>query len=179
MVVRFVQELSMTPTSLKEISARVVKTCAIPFGPGDLPRTVIDYLLSANCCVNPECKGEIEKLLWNLLAEVLSGGWKSIFPRENCSTGSAHRILKYKYRRAETINVKGLKRVLIGQYQFICVLNHYTAFQPPSTLKLFQSWFLSSYWHVLKKQNTPKRHLGLQVWDKEFFIRKAHLSSLW
>jgi hypothetical protein len=50
--------MAMTPTSLKEISARVVKTCSIPFGPEDLPKTVIDYLSSANCCVNPECKGE-------------------------------------------------------------------------------------------------------------------------
>lgn len=57
LVVRFVQELSMTPTSLKEISARVVKTCSIPFSQQDLPRTVIEYLSSANCCVNPECKG--------------------------------------------------------------------------------------------------------------------------
>jgi hypothetical protein len=54
-------EMAMTPTSLKEISARVVKTCAIPFGPQDLPRTVIDYLSSANCCVNPACKGKKRK----------------------------------------------------------------------------------------------------------------------
>lgn len=53
-------ELAMTPTTLKEISARVVKTCAMPFGPEDLPRSVIDYLSSANCCVNPECKGKNE-----------------------------------------------------------------------------------------------------------------------
>lgn len=51
-------ELSMTPTSLKELTARVVKTFAVPFTAKDLPKTVIDYLLSANCCVNPECKGE-------------------------------------------------------------------------------------------------------------------------
>jgi hypothetical protein len=50
--------MAMTPTSLKEISARVVKTSLITFGPGDLPRTVIDYLSSANCCVNPKCQGE-------------------------------------------------------------------------------------------------------------------------
>ena len=50
----------MTPTSLKEISARVVKTWSLPFTQEDLPRSVIDYLSSANCCVNPECKGEKE-----------------------------------------------------------------------------------------------------------------------
>lgn len=53
-----VAELSMTPTSLKEISARVVKTYSIPYTIEDLPKTVIDYMSSANCCVNPECKGE-------------------------------------------------------------------------------------------------------------------------
>jgi hypothetical protein len=51
--------MAMTPTSLKEISARVVKTSLIPFGPLDLPRTVIDYLSSANCCVNPKCQGKV------------------------------------------------------------------------------------------------------------------------
>lgn len=72
-------ELSMTPTSLKEISARVVKTCSLSFGPQDLPRTVIDYLLSANCCVNPECKGEIEKLspdvYWEKFLSGKVGNW--------------------------------------------------------------------------------------------------------
>ena len=50
----------MTPTSLKEISARVVKTCALPYGPSDLPKTLIEYLSSANCCVNPDCKGNVK-----------------------------------------------------------------------------------------------------------------------
>lgn len=48
----------MTPTSLKEISARIVKIHSIPYGPKILPRTLIDYLNSANCCVNPNCKGK-------------------------------------------------------------------------------------------------------------------------
>jgi hypothetical protein len=48
----------MTPTSLKEISARIVKTNALPYGPKTLPRTLIQYLNSSNCCVNPDCKGE-------------------------------------------------------------------------------------------------------------------------
>lgn len=61
-LMNFPTELSMTPTSLKEISARVVKTWSIPFGPQELPRTVIDYLSSANCCVNPDCKGKTHEL---------------------------------------------------------------------------------------------------------------------
>lgn len=47
----------MTPTSLKEMSARVVKTYYISYTPADLPRTLIEYLSSANCCVNPNCQG--------------------------------------------------------------------------------------------------------------------------
>lgn len=77
----------MTPTSLKEISARVVKTCAIPFGPESLPRTVIDYLLSANCCVNPACQGENAK---DRDVEVLGG--KTDSAREgNCKFNSSAR----------------------------------------------------------------------------------------
>lgn len=66
--------MAMTPTSLKEISARVVKTYSLPFGPEDLPRTVIDYLSSANCCVNPACQGENKKVftLKRLIGEVFN-----------------------------------------------------------------------------------------------------------
>ncbi|XP_067636095.1 leucine-rich repeat-containing protein 58 [Eurosta solidaginis] len=57
LVVRFVQDIAMTPPSLMECAARVIKVSSIPYGPGILPRTVIEYLQSANCCVNPNCKG--------------------------------------------------------------------------------------------------------------------------
>lgn len=48
----------MTPTTLKESAARVVKISELPYSPENLPRTLIDYLSFANCCVNPNCKGE-------------------------------------------------------------------------------------------------------------------------
>lgn len=56
-----ISDLLMTPNSLKEISARVVKTNGIPYGPKILPRTLIQYLNSSNCCVNPNCKGKIKE----------------------------------------------------------------------------------------------------------------------
>ncbi|CAG9800616.1 unnamed protein product [Chironomus riparius] len=57
LVDRFVQHLSMTPTTLKESAARVVKISELLYSPENLPRTLIDYLSFANCCVNPNCKG--------------------------------------------------------------------------------------------------------------------------
>lgn len=51
-------DLSMTPTTLKESAARVVKISELLYSPENLPRTLIDYLSFANCCVNPNCKGE-------------------------------------------------------------------------------------------------------------------------
>lgn len=57
LVVRFVQDIAMKPPTLMEFAARVVKVTGIPYGPGIVPRTVNDYLQSANCCVNPKCKG--------------------------------------------------------------------------------------------------------------------------
>jgi hypothetical protein len=48
----------MTPTTLKESAARVVKISELPYSPENLPRTLIDYLSFANCCVNPNCKGK-------------------------------------------------------------------------------------------------------------------------
>ncbi|XP_023158536.1 leucine-rich repeat-containing protein 58 [Ceratitis capitata] len=57
LVVRFVQDIALKPPTLMEVAARVVKCTGIPYGPGIVPRTVSDYLQSANCCVNPKCKG--------------------------------------------------------------------------------------------------------------------------
>ncbi|XP_058447637.1 leucine-rich repeat-containing protein 58 [Malaya genurostris] len=57
LVVRFVKDMTLNPPTLLELAARSVKTASIPYGPGDLPRTLIEYLETANCCVNPHCKG--------------------------------------------------------------------------------------------------------------------------
>ncbi|XP_055844056.1 leucine-rich repeat-containing protein 58 [Episyrphus balteatus] len=57
LVVRFVQEMAINPPSLMELSARAVKGTNTKYGPEDLPHTVLEYLNSANCCVNPNCKG--------------------------------------------------------------------------------------------------------------------------
>lgn len=59
LVVRFVQEISLNPPSLRELSARVVRTAALPHGPEDLPRSIREYLGTAHCCVNPKCKGTV------------------------------------------------------------------------------------------------------------------------
>lgn len=57
LVVRFVQEMAINPPSLMELSARAVKATSTKYGPEDLPHTLFEYLNSANCCVNPNCKG--------------------------------------------------------------------------------------------------------------------------
>lgn len=41
-----------------ELAARVVRTATISYGPGDLPKSIKDYLDTAHCCVNPKCKGK-------------------------------------------------------------------------------------------------------------------------
>lgn len=57
LVVRFVKDMTLNPPSLLELAGRAVKTSAIRYGAEDLPRTLIEYLQTANCCVNPNCKG--------------------------------------------------------------------------------------------------------------------------
>lgn len=49
--------MALNPPSMMELAARAVKSAGIEYGPGDLPRTVQEYLSCANCCVNPKCKG--------------------------------------------------------------------------------------------------------------------------
>ncbi|EDW00153.1 leucine-rich repeat-containing protein 58 [Drosophila grimshawi] len=57
LVVRFVQDMALKPPTLLELAGRIVKASGQRPGPNDLPRTLAEYLNSANCCVNPNCKG--------------------------------------------------------------------------------------------------------------------------
>lgn len=49
--------MALNPPSLLELAARTVRTSAIEYGPQDVPMTLVEYLRSANCCVNPKCRG--------------------------------------------------------------------------------------------------------------------------
>ena len=73
--------MAMTPTSLKEISARVVKTYSIPFCLEDLPKTVVEYLSSANCCVNPACQGRLKNVFQKNISDKSSSEKSSTFSR--------------------------------------------------------------------------------------------------
>ncbi|KAH8287692.1 hypothetical protein KR054_011727 [Drosophila jambulina] len=57
LVVRFVQDMALKPPTLLELAGRMVKASGQRPGPYDIPRTLAEYLNSANCCVNPNCKG--------------------------------------------------------------------------------------------------------------------------
>uniref|UniRef100_U5EL25 Putative cytoskeletal regulator flightless-i n=1 Tax=Corethrella appendiculata TaxID=1370023 RepID=U5EL25_9DIPT len=57
LIVRFVMDMSLNPSSLLELAARTVKCSEIKYGPEELPRSLIEYLSTANCCVNPQCTG--------------------------------------------------------------------------------------------------------------------------
>lgn len=57
LVVRFVQDITLNPSSLLELAARTVRTHSVPYGPADIPRRLAEYLQSAHCCVNPKCSG--------------------------------------------------------------------------------------------------------------------------
>lgn len=58
LVVRFVQDITLNPSSLLELAARTVRSHSIAYGPADIPRQLAEYLQSAHCCVNPKCSGE-------------------------------------------------------------------------------------------------------------------------
>lgn len=49
--------VALNPPSLLELSGRVLKSNDIPVTPMDVPRSLVDYLANANCCVNPKCQG--------------------------------------------------------------------------------------------------------------------------
>ncbi|KAL4229287.1 Leucine-rich repeat-containing protein 58 [Mactra antiquata] len=57
LVVRFVQDLSFDPPSLMELAGRVIKVEKVKYTASDLPLNLVNYLTSAQRCVNPKCKG--------------------------------------------------------------------------------------------------------------------------
>ncbi len=57
LVRRFAREYSYNVPSLLELSGRVIKTKNIPYGSHNLPAHLCSYLNSAQCCLNPRCKG--------------------------------------------------------------------------------------------------------------------------
>jgi hypothetical protein len=50
--------MSLNPPTLLELAGRAVKVAGLNLEAGDLPKTLLDYLSCANCCVNPKCKGK-------------------------------------------------------------------------------------------------------------------------
>ncbi|CAH0400091.1 unnamed protein product [Chilo suppressalis] len=57
LVSRFVRDMTLEPPTLLELAGRTTKLHAIPINVGDIPKTLIEYLNAAQCCVNPKCKG--------------------------------------------------------------------------------------------------------------------------
>ncbi|XP_045499874.1 leucine-rich repeat-containing protein 58 [Colias croceus] len=57
LVVRFVRDMAIQPASLLELAGRTIKLHEIPVRVGEVPITLIKYLKSAQCCVNPKCRG--------------------------------------------------------------------------------------------------------------------------
>ena len=58
LVVRFVQDLVFEPPSLLELAGRVIKVRNVGYETSELPRSLRQYLDSAQRCVNPKCKGQ-------------------------------------------------------------------------------------------------------------------------
>ena len=57
LVNRFAKEFTYNVPSLLELSGRVIRIKNIPFDNHQLPHDLVQYLNSAQCCLNPKCKG--------------------------------------------------------------------------------------------------------------------------
>ncbi|RNA40420.1 leucine-rich repeat-containing 58-like [Brachionus plicatilis] len=57
LVSRFAKEFTYNVPTLLELSGRIVKTKSIDYKNGILPTHLVNYLNSAQCCLNPRCKG--------------------------------------------------------------------------------------------------------------------------
>ncbi|VVC97459.1 unnamed protein product [Leptidea sinapis] len=110
LVVRFVRDMTLQPPSLLELAGRTVKLHRLPIEPGEIPMSLIKYLTSAQCCVNPKCNGvffdnrvehikfvdfcgryRIPLLQYLCSSKCITGSWES---REIDNTPSSHMMRK-------------------------------------------------------------------------------------
>ena len=57
LVSRFIMDLDYSVPSLLELTGRLIKSKDIAYDENLLPSNLVAYLNSANCCLNPKCKG--------------------------------------------------------------------------------------------------------------------------
>lgn len=88
LVVRFVQDITLNPSSLLELAARTVRSHAIGYGPADIPQRLAEYLQTAHCCVNPKCSGEYRE-------SFVCRQWSS---NNVCAVPTCRRFLRQSHR---------------------------------------------------------------------------------
>ena len=64
---RFVEEMTYEPPCLLELAGRVVKTKNVKYSPEELPACLVEYLDSAQHCVNPKCSGLLLRIDMRLI----------------------------------------------------------------------------------------------------------------
>lgn len=57
LVVQFVREMVFQPSSLVELSARVIKVHKVPYESWEIPFNLHEFMGDCHACVNPTCKG--------------------------------------------------------------------------------------------------------------------------
>nr|ACO15042.1 Leucine-rich repeat-containing protein 58 [Caligus clemensi] len=110
---RFVDEMDYQPSSLLELSARIVRTAGIQYRLRDLPGCLIDYLDTYNCCLNPSCQGVyFESRVEHVKFVDFCGKYKVPLMQYLCSSSCT--VTNPTLPSNLTIQEKKMRRILLG-----------------------------------------------------------------
>ena len=118
LIKRFVQEYSANVPSLLELCGRAVKSKNISYGINILPKDLAQYLDSAQCCLNPKCKGVYFKSKFEHVKFIdFCGKYRVPFMQYLCSSACDEKIsnrMKFDNSSDSDDQDKLMKKILFG-----------------------------------------------------------------
>lgn len=128
LVSRFIMELDYSVPSLLELTGRLIKSKDVYYDEAILPSNLVNYLNSANCCLNPKCKGVFfTSKIEHVKFVDFCGKYRVPLMQYLCSPKCNQRVSKYSATSSSSgatsesdedadsrVDKSKLKRVLLG-----------------------------------------------------------------
>ncbi len=117
LVVRFVREMTYKPSSLLELSAKVVTVHRLHYEADGLPLSLQHYLRSSHHCVNPSCRGVyFDTKVEHIKFVDFCGKYKIPLMQYLCSSScrADRPAVTVPPRAEEAREVEKMRRVLLG-----------------------------------------------------------------
>lgn len=122
LVKRFAKDFVYNVPSLLELCGRVIKIKSVQYDYNHLPKHLVDYLNSAQCCLNPKCKGVyFTSKVEHIKFVDFCGKFRVPLMQYLCSSTCSEKVTNRKFSESfesdnddNNVEDKLLKKILIG-----------------------------------------------------------------